>query len=802
MGMDTGIPAEGSGGEFAHAAEKLEFHALLDLIAAFARSERGKENILSMGMMGTTVDVERSQREIAELVALRQCGEDLPLDGWRDSWPDLNRIRAEGAVASGEELARIADGERVTRRVGRFLAANAERAPLLCEHRSRLEPQDDIIDRIAGAIGPDHAVLDHASADLTRARRDILRLRNILRKSFADFAARSGSGKGYEFVTVRGERFVVSLPRGEASRVGGIVHHESGSGASVYIEPLDFVEDNNRLEYLVQEERREVERILRELTAEVFEKRDILMQNQDALCSLDSVAAKAAFAQRYRCRAPMHSTDGTLVLRDARHPLLEKRLIDEGEGDGPVPLNIACKPIIRTIVVSGPNAGGKTVALKSVGLLVMMDMAGVLLPVGEGTIIPDYESVFVDIGDDQSIERSLSTFSSRIERMKIILDSVNRRSLVLVDEIGDGTDPEEGAALAEAMLRRLMLLAGRTIITTHLSALKGWAHETEGAANATLEFDPERLEPLFTFRMGVPGRSWGIDMAGRMGLPRDIIEEARAGLGEHVLRLEELIAHLERTEHAVEREREALVRKERMLTDVISSYRSRLDNITRSRDEMEQEARKEALDIVTSTRREMERLVKEIRTREAERDVIRESKETIRRRREQMERTIERRRSRAGHFTPDQLAEGMVVEIGSLGRAGKILSVKGNTKVMLELAGGLRVETSIEDLLPHQGEVRRRPTAKVTWDADSFEPVSNELMVRGMERAEAIEKVDYFIDRAVLQGLGRVVIIHGVGRGILRRAIYDMLRKDPRVRDVHPGEPALGGDGVAVVELR
>lgn len=801
MGMNTNISAEGSGGEFAHAAQKLELHTLLKLIAAFARSERGKEKIVSMGRIGSTADVERSQREIAELVALRQCCEDLPLDGWRDSWPDLNRIRAEGAVASGEELVRIADGERAVRRVNRFLAANAERAPLLGERRSRFNPQDGIIDRIAGVIGPDHAVLDRASADLARVRRDISKLRTILRKSFAKFAAQTGSGKGYEFVTVRGERYVVALPRVEASRVGGIVHHESGSGASVFIEPLDFVEDNNRLEYLAQEERREVERILRELTGEVFERRDILMRHQDALCSLDSVAAKAAFAQRYRCRAPMHSADGTLVLRAARHPLLEKRFIDGGEDEGPVPLNIDCKPNFRAVVVSGPNAGGKTVALKSVGLLVMMDKAGMLLPVGDGTVIPDYEEVFVDIGDDQSIERSLSTFSSRIERMKKILESVNRKSLVLVDEIGDGTDPEEGAALAEALLGRLMRLAGRTIITTHLSALKGWAHETEGAVNATLEFDPDDLRPLFTFRMGVPGRSWGIDMAGRMGIPRDIIEEARAGLGEHVLRLEELIAHLERTAHAVEREREVLVRKERILTDVISSYRDRLDSFTRNRTEMEQEARKEALEIVTSTRREMERLVREIRSSEAERDVIRESKEAIRRRHEQIERKLERRDS-APHFTPDQLAEGMFVGIESLSRAGKILSVKGGSRVILELAGGLRVETSIEDLLPHRGEGRERPTAKATWSVDSFEPISPELMVRGMERAEAIEKVDYFIDRAVLQGLRQVVIIHGVGRGILRRAIYDMLCKDPRVRDIHPGEPALGGDGVAVVELQ
>ena len=802
MEMDNGDMAfQRSGGEFSHASAKLEFDSLLGMIAALARSERGMESILTMGWIGSTTGVERSQREIAELVGLREGGDEIPLDGWRDSYPDLNRIRAAGAVATGEELTRIADGERVARRVSGFLAARAEHAPILSEHRSSLDPQEETVDRIAWAVGPDHAVLDRASTDLARVRREITKLRNGLRKAFAGFVARCDSGKGYEFVTVRGERYVVSLPRGEAARIGGIVHHESGSGASVYIEPFDFVDGNNRLEYLVQEERREIERILRDLTAEVFEKRDILMRNQDALSALDGVAAKGAFAQRYRCRAPVHSTDGTLILRDARHPLLEKRFADAGRGAEIVPLDIDCGPAVRTVVISGPNAGGKTVALKSVGLLVMMDATGLLIPAGEGTIIPDYETIFVDIGDDQSIEKSLSTFSSRIERMKKILDSVNRKSLVLVDEIGDGTDPEEGAALAEAMLDRLMRLAGRTMVTTHLSALKGWAHEIEGAVNATLEFDPEKLEPLFTLRMGIPGRSWGIDMAGRMGLPRDIIDEARAGLGDHVMRLEELLAHLERTEQAVERKRVELIEKERMLTELISGYRDRLDSFTRNRTEMEQEARREALDIVTSTRREMERLIREIRTRDAERDVIRESREAIRWRRDQIERKLEKRGG-APHFRPDQLAEGMFVEIKSLGRSGTIVSMRGGSKVLLELAGGLRVETSIEDLAPHRGERRRQPTAKVTWNTDSSEPVSTELMVRGMERAEALEKVDYFLDRAVLQGLRQVVIIHGVGRGILRRAIYDMLKRDSRVRDIHPGEPALGGDGVAVVELR
>ena len=799
---DTKVQASDTSDDFIHTAEKLEFGAVLGIIASFARSERSKERILASGMLVSVGESEERQREIEELAAIATLGESIPIGGWEDSAEIVGKARAAGHIFAGEELVRIARGESTADEVKRFLARNAERLPGLSRKEPRLSIRRDLVEDVRRTIGPDFEVLDAASRELARLRREIGSLRNRLRKEFAEYALRIGGGKGYEFVTVRGERYVVSAPRGEASRIRGIVHQTSGSGASLFIEPLEFVDENNRLETLMQEERDEVTKILAALSAVVFEHRAALLENQEVLVELDCVSAKADFAGRYRCIRPEHDANGELTLRGARHPLLEKRFADEGAGRAVKPLDIRCEAGLKALVISGPNAGGKTVALKTVGLLVVMDRSGLLVPCEHGTALPDYRAVFVDIGDDQSIEKSLSTFSSRIVRLKRILELVDERSLVLIDEIGDGTDPEEGAALAEAALERLMRSCGRTIVTTHLRTLKGWAHDTPGAYNATLEFDPDKLEPLFVLRMGIPGRSWGIEMAGRLGLPREIIERAMAGMGSEALRLEELLAHLEKTEAKVVEERAALLEKESLLAGLIESYRDRLDRFREDRDELITKARTEALEIVSSTRREMERLIQEIKQTHADRPAIRKAHERVAERTHEFERKLVRKKP-APAADPAELRPGMWVGIRSLGREGRIVSIDSVSRVFIELEGGLRVETGAADLARSDRTVGRRAERKASWTIETPAGlVSDELSVRGMEKAEALERVDAFLDRAILQGLRTVVIIHGIGRGILKRAVYDMLRRDPRVADVHPGEPARGGDGVAVVDLR
>jgi DNA mismatch repair protein MutS2 len=789
--------------EFEHTSEKLEFRAVLEIVAGTARSERSRGRLMSTALLGSVAEAEEAQREIEELVSLDTLGERPPFSGWEDSAGLVERAR-EGHVFTGEELVRIARAESKAAELRGFVSRHAERAPLLARRLPRISGRRELVDAVGRAIGRDYEVLDSASPELGRLRRESGVLRNRLRKRFSDYAARVGGGKGYEFVTVRGERYVVSVPRGEAQRVPGIVHQTSASGASLYVEPLEFVEENNRLESLVQEERDEVARILAALSDRVFERRDALLENQNVLVEIDCLAAKAEFARRFRCTRPEHNDEGLLALRAARHPLLERRFAAEGAGRAVHPLDLRCGSDLKALVISGPNAGGKTVALKTVGLLVAMDRAGLLVPCAAESTLPDCASIFVDIGDDQSIEKSLSTFSSRIVRLKRILELADRRSLVLIDEIGDGTDPDEGAALAEAALERLMTVSGRAIVTTHLRTLKGWAHDTPGASNATLEFDTDRLEPLFVLRMGIPGRSWGLEMAGRMGLPREIIDRALQRMGGEAVRLEELLAHLEKTERAVTAERAELVKKEQMLAGLVESYRDRLERFKEDRDELITKARAEALEIVSSTRKEMEKLIQEIKLTQAERSVIRQAHERIEERKRAFAPKPPRRKEpEAPPLARESIRPGVWAKIRSLGKEGRITTVDSGSRVFLELDGGLRVETGIDDLAAAERPGKRRAEKKATWTLPgSTAPASDELMVRGLEKAEALEKVDAFLDQAVLHGLKTVVVIHGIGKGILKRAIYDMLRRDPRVADVHPGDPSRGGAGVAVVELK
>jgi DNA mismatch repair protein MutS2 len=730
--------------EFAHASNKLEFGSLLEIIASYTVSPRAADAMLRTMMAGSIADVERSQREILEALVLAERGTDLPIAGWKDSWEDIASIEADGVVADGERLARVAAGERMAALMMSFLDKHEESFPHLSRFAGGFDLRNEVVVAIGGAIGKDHEVRDSASKELSRIRKRIGETRERLRREFASFAQKEGAGKGYEFVTLRGNRYVISMPRHEASQIKGIVHHASASGASLYVEPLLFVERNNMLESLIEEERREVERILRQLSSLVFANREALSGNQELLLDLDLVQAKASFARRFSCTLPVHGEDGRLLLRGGRHPLLEKRLEEEG-GKAIRPLDLDCGAGLGALVISGPNAGGKTVALKTIGLLVLMDRTGLLVPCAEDSILPDYRNIFVDIGDDQSIENDLSTFSSRVLRLRMILERVDAKSLVLIDEIGDGTDPDEGAAIAETVLERLVGTGGLTIVTTHLRALKGWAHATYGVENATLEFDPEKLEPLFRLRIGVPGRSWGIEMAGRMGLGDDIVEQARQRMGGEALRLEELLAHLERAERAVVEEQLELEKKERELTELIESYRDNLDTLQQERADLEMKARTEALEIVSSTRREMEHLIKEIRVTQAEREVVREAQRQVREKRAEFEQAVQRRKRKRGELRICDIRNGDWYRITSLDLIGRALPVKeGSDKVFLELSGGLRVETSVDDLeQADAGPADSAPRRGHSWSVEPVDgPAATELMVRGFDRQEAVEMVD------------------------------------------------------------
>jgi len=786
--------------EFFHAFTKLELGSVLDIIAGFAVSEGAKEAIGGVRPMALIDDIEKRQDEVMESAALKRGGEDLPIGGWEDSRGILEDIKVEGGVVEGETLYRVALGDIKASDIKKALKSKEENLNHLIKYSKQLYPHNELSGRILSIIDEDFEVQDNASEKLRVLRKDINALRVSLRKKFARFAADSGDGE--EFVTVRAGRYVISLSRKSASRLKGIVHHESGSGASVFIEPLQLIEDNNRLEGLIQEERKEVYRILRKLSSEVFANRERLINNQDVIEKLDILRASASFCLSFDCLKPVHSTDGTLSLRDARHPLLERQLRREGRGKEVVGLNLDCGPDLRVVVISGPNAGGKTVTLKTVGLIVLLDRCGFPVPVSEGTAIPEYRDVLVDIGDDQSIKKSLSTFSSRVLRMKKILSIAGANSIVLVDEIGDGTSQEEGGAIAEAVLERFIFSGCRVLVTTHLTSLKGWAYEREGALNANLEFDSINLKPLYRLQLGVPGRSWGLETARRLGLDDDIITAAEDRLQSGSQDLEGLLSYLENEKGKLEREVKRVREKQRRLEKMTRDYSERLGEFKKNRKILEAEASEKALRIVTEARAEIENLVGEIKKDKAATESIKKARKLIGARKKRLEKRLREEKASIVPLRPEEAKRGARVRVNSLGKAGRISSVGKGGRVFVLLDGGLKVETKVKDLSPVKEREESGPGKRVRWTASSAGPAETEIMVRGLERAEALEKVDSLLDRAVLQGLESVRIIHGIGKGILREAVYARLKDDPRVKDIHPGEPSIGGDGVAVVELK
>ncbi|MFH1755033.1 MAG: Smr/MutS family protein, partial [Candidatus Latescibacterota bacterium] len=599
------------------------------------------------------------------------------------------------------------------------------------------------------------------------------------------------AGKG-AYATLFGNRQVVLIPREAASRRDGIAHSTSQSGESLYFEPFSLLEINNSLEALVNDEIAEVLRILRELSTRVVENSQTILANLDTIEQLDGLRAKAIFAETLQCITPLLSVDGSLRIRSGRHPLLVRALRGAGREEEVVPLDLRLTPDERVMIITGPNAGGKTVALKTVGLLVLMLQAGLQVPCSQGSEFPIFNKIFVDIGDEQSIESSLSTFTSHLQHLDVMCRSSGDDTLCLIDEIGDGTDPDEGASLAIASLERLLSRGTAVIATTHYGKVKMFALQKGGVQNASMAFADDDSRPLFRLLHGLAGRSRGLETAKRRGFDEDVIKRAEYFLGEEAFRLENLLSELESSHIALERERDAITKQSESLRKVIERYTEKEKEIDSSKAEQSEMVRKETKEMLHNARREIEHIVKEIRESGARKDRLQKGHERIRAMLKKTE-------------APKPAGRAVSVSVGdrvALNPSGEpegiVIDVR-NDVAMVEI-GGKRINIKRENLYKSERQRVDGPR-DVSWDV-SVEPlVSSVVDVRGMERETALEEVDRFLDRAVLSGLNEITIIHGIGEGILLKAIRKWLNTDRRVREHRMGGAYEGGAGVSIVEL-
>lgn len=789
-----------------HALNVLEYREALDLVARFASSGLGADAVRALSPSADLGFIEPELARVEEMRSFLRGDSGWSVPAIPDVREGLRKLRVEGSVLDGPQLRDVGVLLASSRTTRRAVAQNAGSLPYLALISGGLVEREKDEGEIGRTLDDAGLVRDEASPALYRLRREIKGARNRLVERLASYMASLPSH--YQVsdasVTVREGRYVIPVRREGRSEVGGIVHDESATGATLFVEPPAAVEMMNRLRTLEAEEAREVTRILRELTTRLRPLQPELLASLDALVALDSLYARARYALRTDGRAPKILEAGTEEYEVVRgyHPILQARSPEV------VPFDLRMDRGERTLLISGPNTGGKTVLLKAIGLISLLAQSGVVPPVGPGTRLPVFRDVFADVGDEQSIEASLSTFSAHLKNLREVLDGADWQSLVLTDEIGSGTDPQEGAALARAVLVELTRRSCFTVATTHLGQLKLLATEERGIINASLQFDADRLQPTYRLLKGIPGRSYGLAIARRLGLEPRLLEEAEATLPAGERDVAKLLLELEAKEQRFADQTDELARqleKTRLLRETLERRERELKE--REKD-AERRARQQARDLLLQSRAEVEAAIREVRD-AADADTLDEAARAARRRveeaatRQREKQPSERAARPAGGRgrAPLALEPGVRVRIESLGRTGTVVDVRDG-KAMVE-AGAMRLLLPREDLTPlapgdQPSDPRPRPTAGYVNAGGDARP---EVDLRGMRPDEVDVVLGRALDSAIMAGLPSFRIIHGKGTGALRAHVRKWLESDRRVSVQRPGELFEGGTGVTVVEF-
>jgi DNA mismatch repair protein MutS2 len=775
---------------FTHAVEALELPSLLDHIAAKCTNDPAADAIRSLRPTASHEAIDRSLAEIDELVRFHETHGRLPVADTH-AQQAIRRSLDSGEPVDAAGMLDIAASERTGADVVQRLQGE-ENFARLSDIAAGISPQYDLIKNIERCIERDGSIKDKATRRLASLRRDVLSARESLR-NFTDRLAKSFGS--IEYATYSGHRYMLVVPRDKVRRKDGLVHSTSHSGGSLYFEPFTLLEKNNDLEALLADVHAEEARILAELNGSVMASSEVLLENFSVLDRLDALDAKARFAREFRCNRP-DVTEGVIRLKTARHPLLEISL-REG-GGAPVPLDVTLDERERVLVITGPNAGGKTVTLKTVGLIVLMHQCGLPVPCDAGSTVSVFERVFADIGDEQSIATSLSTFTSHLRHLDAMCRGADDRTLCLVDEIGDGTDPDEGTALAIAALEHLLGVGAMVIATTHYGKIKTFALDTNGVSNASMLFDDEGDAPLYRLMQGMAGRSRGLDTARRLGFVKEIVGRAVDLMGQDAFRLETLLGELERSRLALEREQRDLEEERRALDEITTSYNTRERDLREHRAAHEARARREAEDIVVRARREIEGIVKNIRESQASKSAVREGHDRL-------ASLLDDVASKPEPTPPDRpkaqgVRVGDRVSLSPTGSpAGVVVDIR-RKQVTVDI-NGKTITASVNKLYAVAPDARGHGR-KIDVDVSVTPMEGTSLDVRGSEREEALAEVDRFLDSAVLNGVGEVTVIHGIGEEVLLKAIRSRLDKDPRVASVREGSIVEGGRGVTVVGLK
>jgi DNA mismatch repair protein MutS2 len=784
-----------------HTLKVLEFDKIKEMLSGLCLSEMGKELASSLF---PTKDKEIAEKELSETTQMKEIllyEEPFPLTSMKDIRISLKKAEPEGVYLEPIELLNINEVLNVSRALMKFFKSKREKYPHIENLVAELRSYDQISAAILSAIDPSGEIKDSASGRLSDIRHQEKTLRNrILDKLETMIGTRKSKGpRQDDLITIRDGRYVIPMEESEFFQSRGIIHDRSRSGATFFVEPLVVVGMNNQLRELTLEERAEIERILREITGLIRSGLSDLGVTIRVLQELDFIHAKAQLSFRYDGNPPLVNDEGYINLIEAHHPLLAS-----AKGQNPrevVPLSLTLGKEYTVLIITGPNAGGKTVTLKTVGLLTLMAMSGLHIPVKPYSEISVFNGIYADIGDEQSIEMSLSTFSSHMLHIKESLENADSESLILFDELGGGTDPKEGVALSEAIIDRLIRNGSRVIITTHHGALKLLVQDYTQIRNASMEFDQETLTPTYRFQMGYPGSSFAIPIASKLGLSPEIIQKAQDILGSEERDLGKLLENLETDLKKVRENRQSLDEQKRITDELMNLYRDRMKKLEEREKELKTGALRESKLMVEATRAELERLVAQIRKTQAQKEVVKEAHRVLEEKRsnltEELEKFEDKVSKKLGIIQP-----GDSVWIEALGIKGEVISKDGLSKKFKVLVGNVTYDVEEEKLTRIEDTEKVETGSEYLGATYSIPQVSPEIDLRGLMAEEAFSIVDKYLDDAYLAGLTTVSLIHGKGTGALRKKIGEFLTHHHRVENIRLGEWDEGGSGVTVVKLK
>jgi DNA mismatch repair protein MutS2 len=808
-------------------ARVLEFESLRELLRGYTSSPLGAGRVSTLAPTTDRAWIERQHRLTTEIREFRRVGGRFEFSGLLDITQLVDKSRITGAALETTEIrdvVLVVDRAAEWRQISQSPPAAMHSAwDAVCELSSGIEDFTEFLRAFRNKIQADGTLEDRASPELARIRRDIDKQRRTIQESLRSYLRRLAEGEVVqdELISIRGERFVIPVKIEQKRRVPGVVHGSSSSGQTVYVEPIETIEQNNDLVRLFDEEQAEIHRILIEMTRRIGEQSDAIRVATDVLAELELQFAKARFADDYFCVAVTFSVVPTvdaaqsrpsLILTNARHPLLERNL--KAKGGRVVPISIELEGDRRELVITGPNTGGKTVTLKTVGLLALMAQSGIPVPADRADF-PIFDAVLADIGDYQSIEQNLSTFSAHVTNIDFLSRTATTDSLVLLDELGSATDPEEGAALAVAIADHFRRIGCVTIISTHHTSLKVYGVNTPGVVNAAVGFDEATLQPTYELRVGVPGASAGINIAQRLGLNPEIIAAARARIGTQTQDVAKFLDRL----HAELREAEA----ERV------RLRAREQELEREKNRLAAEGKKEQQIKVREMEKKLESLFKDFeyharetvnaiqnrasaqkRSKDAERHIAKLRREF----RDQFDSTVVAHATGADQGDPQaqptlvkHVSQGDTVKLKSVGRPGVVTRRIDDKHFEVEI-GAMKMKIARDDIAEVITRAADSPVnaarargISVSLGRDDAS-VPSEINVIGRTVDEATNEVEKFVDRAFLAGLPRVRVVHGSGMGILRKALRQYLQKHPHVASVTEPPQNEGGGGATVVELR